>query len=599
MKPIIPFFLFLLLFSAVYAQQNEQLKESLQNLKPQDVFPENPEKVFLFNDGNSKTQPSTINFKLDAQQGLVFEVEVLKALSSHYGVQASWVASKAIKKGDVLLARFAMRSVYAKQETGDAEVNFYVQDSQNYEKSVILPLGVNPEWKIFNIPFIAHADMPIGKAAICFSFGALAQKVEISNIEILNFKDRITKNELPETKFTYRGREENAAWRNEALKRIDEIRKAPLKIQVVDAKGKPLAGATVKVKLLKSAFLFGTELNPGLINQETVDAIKYKEKVKQLFNAVTIGNGLKWGPWIDAERQMDTKNAIKWIEANHLNLRGHNLVWPGSKFTPSKFKTKNGFVEGLEDSIINHIKDIANYTKGKVIAWDVVNEMLHEQDYFKVMPRSEVAKWYKLTKQIDPNAQLFLNEYGMLNSISSPKTIETFIQLIDELKSYGAPIDALGVQGHVGRQPRDPALVISDLDLLAKTGMPIQITEFDINMPDEELQADYTRDFLIACYSHPAVTGFTMWGFWQASHWKPDGAMFRKDWTAKPNAKVWEDLVTKQWTTNFTIKSDQKGMIDQVGFLGTYEITISDKNNASKTIIYELDKSSKPVKIAF
>lgn len=594
----LPIYLLLLFYCVnVNAQQTASNHQKLENLKPVNVFPKNAETKFLFKDGNSKTQPSA--FKVIKKQGgkPVFEVEVLKALSTSYGVQVSWKSETAIKKGDVILASFAMRAIYAKQETGDGEVDFYVQHTENFEKSIMLPLGVNPEWKTFYVPFTALIDMPAGNAAICFSFGALAQKVEIKDIEVVNFEKRIKKEELPETKFSYRGKEENAPWRIAALKRIEEIRKAPLAIKVVDKQGKPIENVTVTVKLIKPDFLFGTEVDASLIAKDSPDALIYKEKVKQLFNTVVIGNGLKWGGWINRNANPNTKKAIDWILDNNLNLRGHNLVWPGKKFTPEKFKTANGFVNGLSDSITNHIKDIASYTKGKVIAWDVINEMLHEKDYFEIMPRTEAANWFKLAKQIDPNAQLFLNDYGMLNSVSSPATIASFIELINELKSYGAPIDALGVQGHVGRQPRDPAAVISDLDLLAKTGMPIQITEFDINSPDEELQADYTRDFLTACFSHPAVTGFTMWGFWQPAHWKPDGAMFRKDWSAKPNAKVWADLVTKQWTTNFTKNSDNNGLINKSAFLGTYEITIQNQKDLSIKKVYTLTNKSEPLTI--
>lgn len=49
----------------------------------------------------------------------------------------------------------------------------------------------------------------------------------------------------------------------------------------------------------------------------------------------------------------------------------------------------------------------------------------------------------------------------------------------------GAPIHGIGVQGHIGQQPRAPELVLSDLDLLAGEGLPVQITEFDVNTKDE------------------------------------------------------------------------------------------------------------------
>jgi endo-1,4-beta-xylanase len=145
--------------------------------------------------------------------------------------------------------------------------------------------------------------------------------------------------------------------------------------------------------------------------------------------------------------------------------------------------------------------------KGRVIAWDVINELMYEKEFFPYLPKDIAVDWFKLAKQLDPQATLFMNEYSMLNSIASPANIKNYLSLYNELKLKGAPIEGLGIQGHVGRQPRNPAQVITDLDLFKPVGLPVQITEFDINMTDEELQADYTRDFLIACYSHPVVTG--------------------------------------------------------------------------------------------
>jgi hypothetical protein len=154
------------------------------------------------------------------------------------------------------------------------------------------------------------------------------------------------------------------------------------------------------------------------------------------------------------------------------------------------------------------------------------------------------------------------------------------------------------VQGHVGRQPRDPVEVLSDLDMFKSTGLPVQITEFDINTPDEALQADYTRDFLIACYNHPAITGFTMWGFWEPAHWKPDAAMFRKDWTAKPNAAVWRSLVLNEWRTMVNGNSDANGEVKARGHFGVYEITVTKGKSVVKEY-YRLTKNAKaaPIKL--
>ena len=84
-------------------------------------------------------------------------------------------------------------------------------------------------------------------------------------------------------------------------------------------------------------------------------------------------------------------------------------------------------------------------------------------------------------------------------------------------------------------------------------------------------------EFLTAAYSHPAVTSFLMWGFWEGAHWlgKEGGAMYNRDWSARPMAKVYEDLVLHTWRTNATAKTDGKGEITLRAFLGTHSITVT------------------------
>jgi GH35 family endo-1,4-beta-xylanase len=200
----------------------------------------------------------------------------------------------------------------------------------------------------------------------------------------------------------------------------------------------------------------------------------------------------------------------------------------------------------LPQQIESRIEDAMSAVKGRVWAWDVLNEPVHERDFYQHFPETLSAEWFKHARKTDPHALLFVNEYAMLNSRTSPNFIQRYLAFIKMLQDNGAPLDGIGVQGHIGAQVRNPVDVLSDLDLLQTAGLPIHITEFDINTKDEELQADYTRDFLIACYSHPSVSAFIKWGFWQSDHWKPDAAMYRADWSAKPNAAVWREWVVNK-----------------------------------------------------
>jgi hypothetical protein len=49
--------------------------------------------------------------------------------------------------------------------------------------------------------------------------------------------------------------------------------------------------------------------------------------------------------------------------------------------------------------------------------------------------------------------------------------------------------------------------------------------------------------------------------------------MFRTDWSRKPAADVWERLVTKEWWTDVTVRTDARGVAKVRGFLGDYAVS--------------------------
>lgn len=594
--------LFLLLGLSVQlsAQQREKLPRSVKDKIVSEVFSSDKEyKDYKFVDGRTAVESSRCILKTASDGTPVYDIQVFAAAKSHYGVTMQWRTASPVKKGDVLLARITMRTLSARQESGESVVFFYFQEAKApFDKSFITQIGAGKEWKTFHIPFVAHKDMQPGDASIGLAVGSLAQHVEVTGIEILNFEKSLQAEELPVTRFTYAGREKQAEWRDKALQRIEELRTASLNIQVVDEKGKPVKGAKVEVSLEQSHFIWGTAVNEAMLAGEDTLSKTYKEHVEELFNTAVIENGFKAGGWAwSAERKMNTLRAFDWLCEKGFRQRGHNLVWPAWKFNPPATKHIAMSDSAAFDRYIKaQFYERMAYTKGRVIAWDVVNELMHEKEFFRYLPYSRVVDWFKLAHELDPDAQLFINEYGMLNCVQSPQNIREYLDTIQCLREKGAPIMGIGIQGHVGRQPRNPEQVLTDLDLILPTGLPVQITEFDMNTPDEELQADYTRDFLIAVYSHPVVTGMTLWGFWEGAHWKPDASMFRKDWTPKANAAVWREWVTGKWKTHVESTTDKKGMLNVRGHLGHYHIRIVYGNKYKETD-YRLVKGENTVVI--
>lgn len=350
------------------AQSLQPLPPSLQAMQPENIFPAEAEKTAAFTDKTAAPKPATFS-ATTGNNGPVFTAEIFTPGKTHFEVQAAWRTTGNVKPGDALLARVVVRSLYARQESGDAVLNFFFQQAITpFERTVLIEMRIGPEWKTFDIPFVATTAMDAGEGSIGFTYGALAQKVEMFNVQVLNFGSKANLTQLPATKFSYAGREKDAAWRTDALRRIDTLRVAPIVIQLKDARGKPVSGATVTARLIQPAFIFGTAASSTLIVGEDSNAVIYKRHLLKSFNALTLDNSLKWPDWRDPKKREVTKKAISWILENDLQLRGHNLVWPGRKFSPSVFAKQADFGPGFADSIMAHIADEASYTKGKVYA---------------------------------------------------------------------------------------------------------------------------------------------------------------------------------------------------------------------------------------
>ncbi|HDP35520.1 MAG TPA: glycoside hydrolase, partial [Candidatus Hydrogenedentes bacterium] len=173
------------------------------------------------------------------------------------------------------------------------------------------------------------------------------------------------------------------------------------------------------------------------------------------------------------------------------------------------------------------------------------------------------------------SCRLFINEYNVVEP-DDLSVRAKYHQLIDDLLAKGAPVEGIGFQGHFHEPPESVEDALSVFNTFAGLGLPIVVTEFDVNTKDEAKQAAFTRDFMTAAFSHPACSGFVFWGFWEGSHWRPDGAMFRQDWSEKLNLAVYRDLVFKEWWTGVKGRTNNNGEFYVRGFKGSYRIIVGD-----------------------
>jgi endo-1,4-beta-xylanase len=510
-------------------------------------------------------------------------ISVKPGATAEWNVQLQIPVKVAVKKGDVLLAHFWMRC--EESMTGDGFAGFVFELAKDdFAKAVEQRIDAGSAWRECFVPFTARRDFAAGDAHVCFRLGYDRQTIDLAGLEITNFGDAVKIADLPRTKISYTGREADAAWRKDALARIEKIRKGDLTIHVTDVSGNPLAGATVHATLKRHAFSFGSCVTVEQLLGTTADAKTYREIVEKHFNLAVFENDMKWPAMYESIPER-TDRALAWLAERDIKVRGHNLLWPSWQWLPPELRQYKNDPDELRRRASEHVTRAVGHFRGKLFQWDVINEPYSNHDLMDLLGKEVMVDWFKLAREADPDCKLYLNDFGILDGPSTNEHRKHFYETIGWLKEKGAPIDGVGIQSHFGSDLPPPTQLLAVLDQLSQFGLPIESTEVSLNIEDRPLQADYLRDYMIAFFSHPNVNGIMLWGFWEGRHWRPQAALFNKDWSPRPAWKAWTDLVDRDWKTDVEVTTDQDGKATIRGFCGEYEVnaTAGGKRATDKT----------------
>ena len=377
-------------------------------------------------------------------------------------------------------------------------------------------------------------------------------------------------------------------WKTEANARIEQIRKGDFRITAISPYGSkpPVPDVNVQVSQIKHHFAFGTALAYSPLNSNT----NYQNFVLDHFEWAVCENETKWSSNEGTRNVEDYYQAdymYNWCASNGITMRGHCVFWevensqmpswvPSLDYepypTPSELLTE---VEERIDSAVNHFK-------GKFVHWDVDNEMLHGL-FFRDRLGPDIHPWmFQTAHAIDPNCMLFVNDYSV---IAGGYSLYDYKEQIYGLLDDGAPVHGIGVQCHFGGSSIDPYAVYDRLDSLAEVGLPIWCSEYDFEAEDDYVRADGLEKFYRTAFSHPAVEGILMWGFWEGSHWRVDCHIVNTNWTLNAAGRKYEALLD-EWTTNDSSITDSNGNADLRGFYGTYTVTLTPyRTNPTVTTI--------------
>lgn len=316
----------------------------------------------------------------------------------------------------------------------------------------------------------------------------------------------------------------------------------------------------------KDYFTIGAAVSPFSLTGAQSDLIK------KHFGSLTAENIMKPALIHPEENRYYWDNADKIVafaKANGMKVRGHTLVW--HQQTPAWFfKDATGNTvskEVLLARLKEHITTVVSHFKGKVYAWDVVNEAIddndaktfRETDWYKICGEEYIAKSFQWAHEADPDALLFYNDYNT----EFPGKRDKVYNLVKKLKDAGVPINGIGLQGHWNLVNPSEKDLRDALDKYSSLGVKLQITELDVSVYSsaetnpadnvftterEQKQIEkYKMIFSVFRDYKKVITGITFWNVSDKNSWLDNFPVRGRknypllfDQNLKPKKAYWE-----------------------------------------------------------
>lgn len=385
----------------------------------------------------------------------------------------------------------------------------------------------------------------------------------------------------------------NDQWYSDNQRAIDSIRKGDFIIQVRDADSN-LVEADVTYSLKKHEFPWGTALASS--NLET--DYWYAATARKFFNSGVTENAFKWSlmqPSAGPVNYNDVNQYVDWCNKVGWSFRGHTLLWGSQNyndFHPLMKWVKDLPWPDMNDTLKVRVQRETNYYKGIIKEYDVMNEATPGHADWLQRTYGDSINWnaFKWARETDPDAKLFINDYSIISSSDYGK----YIKMIANMLENGAPIDGIGVQGHFSSS-LNPGSIKYILDSLATFGLPIKVTEFDMDVGkynmSEENQAKYYALAMRTCFAHPSISGFMFWGFWDSRHWRDEAGIFTTGKSPKMAADSVYNLIHTTWSTQGHQTVSSTIPLEVNGYYGDYELEVNVKGEKS-IIDLALNKSN-------
>ncbi|WFE65387.1 endo-1,4-beta-xylanase [Micromonospora sp. WMMD714] len=274
------------------------------------------------------------------------------------------------------------------------------------------------------------------------------------------------------------------------------------------------AGTTLRAAAAEKGRYFGAAVAVGKLSTSAYTTILNRE-----FNSVTAENEMKWDATEPSQGRFVYTNGDRLVshaQANGMGVRGHALLWHQQE--PGWAQGMSG--SALRSAMINHVTQVATHYRGKVYAWDVVNEAFADggsggrrDSNLQRTGNDWIEAAFRAARAADPGAKLCYNDYNT-DGVNAKST--GVYNMVRDFKSRGVPIDCVGFQSHLGTTI--PGDYQANLKRFADLGVDVQITELDVMTGGN--QANIFGTVTRSCMAISRCTSITVWGVRDCDSWR-------------------------------------------------------------------------------
>jgi endo-1,4-beta-xylanase len=200
---------------------------------------------------------------------------------------------------------------------------------------------------------------------------------------------------------------------------------------------------------------------------------------------------------------------------------------------------------GAERTLVDHITTVVGHGKGRMHSWDVVNEAIDDGNpelrhtpWFNALGADYIDIAFRAAREADDRLLLSYNDYGIQHAdANSDRKRAAVLRLLEGMRRRNVPIDALGVQSHLGAGlPFDEQKFRRFIGEVAGMGLKVFISELDVRDrdlpadqdPRDQAVAELTKRFLDAALDERAVKIVVTWGVSDRHSWLNENPQARR-----------------------------------------------------------------------